>query len=78
MNDQSPCIELCQFDGKTGLCLGCLRTQSECRAGHLFTTLTPGTYEVTWRVLSDDGHTMSGVLHFTLTGEHATGHPAQH
>ena len=31
MNNQSPCIELCQFDGKTGLCLGCLRTQSECR-----------------------------------------------
>jgi methionine-rich copper-binding protein CopC len=41
-------------------------------------SLTPGTYEVTWRVLSDDGHTMSGVLHFTLTGEHATDRPPQH
>jgi methionine-rich copper-binding protein CopC len=40
--------------------------------------LTPGVYEVIWRVLSDDGHTKTGVLHFTLTGEHSTGHPAQH
>jgi methionine-rich copper-binding protein CopC len=28
--------------------------------------LTPGTYSVKWRVLSDDGHVMSGTLHFTL------------
>lgn len=41
-------------------------------------SLTPGAYEVVWRVLSDDGHTMAGVLHFTLTGEHAADHPAQH
>jgi len=41
-------------------------------------SLTLGTYQVIWRVLSDDGHTMAGVLHFTLTGEHATDHPAQH
>jgi predicted Fe-S protein YdhL (DUF1289 family) len=27
----SPCVEVCQFDGKTGLCLGCLRTRTECR-----------------------------------------------
>jgi methionine-rich copper-binding protein CopC len=40
--------------------------------------LTPGTYEVIWRVLSDDGHTMAGVLHFTLSGEHAADHSAQH
>jgi methionine-rich copper-binding protein CopC len=40
--------------------------------------LTPGTYEVVWRVLSDDGHTMAGVLHFTLSGEHTADHPAQH
>ena len=39
--------------------------------------LTPGTYEVVWRVLSDDGHTMAGVLHFTLRGGHAADHPAQ-
>ena len=31
MSDPSPCIELCNFDGKTGFCLGCLRTRSECR-----------------------------------------------
>ena len=38
--------------------------------------LTPGTYSVNWRVLSDDGHMMAGVLHFTLA-EHATNQPAQ-
>ena len=40
--------------------------------------LTPGTYSVSWRVVSDDGHVMAGALHFTLTGEHAANHPAQH
>jgi predicted Fe-S protein YdhL (DUF1289 family) len=28
---KSPCIELCKFDGRTGLCTGCLRTQLEAR-----------------------------------------------
>lgn len=28
---QSPCIELCKFDGKTGFCFGCLRTLDEIR-----------------------------------------------
>jgi predicted Fe-S protein YdhL (DUF1289 family) len=28
---KSPCIELCQFERKTGLCTGCLRTQGEAR-----------------------------------------------
>jgi methionine-rich copper-binding protein CopC len=28
--------------------------------------LTPGTYLVVWRVISDDGHVMAGTLHFTL------------
>jgi len=28
---KSPCVELCQFDGKTGLCTGCLRTRDEAR-----------------------------------------------
>src|SRR4030088_2034079 len=40
--------------------------------------LTPGTYSVNWRVVSDDGHVMGGALHFTLTADHATDHPAQH
>lgn len=44
--------------------------------------LTPGTYSVSWRVVSDDGHTMSGTLHFTLAPDHATDraadHPTQH
>ena len=37
--------------------------------------LTPGTYSVSWHVVSDDGHVMSGALHFTLAAEHATNHP---
>lgn len=28
---KSPCIDLCAFDGKTGLCIGCLRTRDEIR-----------------------------------------------
>ena len=40
--------------------------------------LTPGNYEVVWRVLSDDGHVMAGVLHFTLKADCTTDHPAQH
>lgn len=28
---KSPCIEVCKFDGKTGLCTGCLRTLPEAR-----------------------------------------------
>ncbi|QOL48950.1 DUF1289 domain-containing protein [Massilia litorea] len=28
---KSPCVELCQFDRKTSLCTGCLRTQAEAR-----------------------------------------------
>lgn len=40
--------------------------------------LTPGTYSVSWRVLSGDGHVMAGTLHFTLSADHAADHPAQH
>jgi methionine-rich copper-binding protein CopC len=39
--------------------------------------LTPGIYSVNWRVVSEDGHMMAGVLHFTLA-DHATDQPAQH
>lgn len=28
---ESPCINICKFDGKTGLCVGCLRTKDECK-----------------------------------------------
>jgi methionine-rich copper-binding protein CopC len=37
--------------------------------------LTPGSYEVDWRVLSDDGHVMAGTLHFTLSQEAAASQP---
>jgi methionine-rich copper-binding protein CopC len=40
--------------------------------------LTPGTYSVHWRVLSDAGHVMAGALHFTLAADRATDHPADH
>jgi methionine-rich copper-binding protein CopC len=40
--------------------------------------LTPGTYLVSWRVVSDDGHMMSGALHFTLAAGRATDHSADH
>lgn len=40
--------------------------------------LTPGRYAVTWRVVSDDGHVMSGTLHFTLADGPATDHRADH
>jgi methionine-rich copper-binding protein CopC len=40
--------------------------------------LKPGAYSLTWRVLSDDGHMMSGMLHFTLAAEPAAQHPADH
>lgn len=28
---KSPCVEVCAFDGKTGLCIGCWRTREEIR-----------------------------------------------
>jgi methionine-rich copper-binding protein CopC len=40
--------------------------------------LTSGTYSVSWRVVSDDGHIMAGALHFTLAADRATDHPADH
>jgi len=40
--------------------------------------LTPGSYSVTWRVVSEDGHVMSGTLRFTLAPDRAADHPAQH
>ena len=38
--------------------------------------LTPGTYSVSWRVVSEDGHVMAGALHFTLAADRANDHPA--
>ena len=40
--------------------------------------LTPASYSVTWRVVSEDGHVMSGTLRFTLAPDRAADHPAQH
>jgi uncharacterized protein len=31
MSVKSPCIDICKFDGKTGYCVGCLRTRDECK-----------------------------------------------
>jgi methionine-rich copper-binding protein CopC len=40
--------------------------------------LTPGVYAVIWRVVSDDGHVMSGALHFTLAPGNPAAPSAQH
>jgi len=40
--------------------------------------LTPGSYSVSWRVVSADGHVMSGTLRFTLAPERAAEHPTRH
>ncbi|MGH8782964.1 DUF1289 domain-containing protein [Paraburkholderia sp.] len=32
MSIKSPCIDICKFDGETGLCVGCLRTRDECKS----------------------------------------------
>lgn len=39
MTIASPCIDICKLDGKTGFCLGCLRTRDEIRA---------------WKTMSDE------------------------
>ncbi|RFU44865.1 DUF1289 domain-containing protein [Paraburkholderia sp. DHOC27] len=31
MSVKSPCIDICKFDARTGLCVGCLRTREECK-----------------------------------------------
>jgi copper resistance protein C len=36
--------------------------------------LTPGVYTLTWRVLSADGHVVSGALRFTLSFDHLPDH----
>ncbi|WP_230483985.1 DUF1289 domain-containing protein [Sphingomonas sp. Leaf21] len=28
---KSPCVDICRFDGRTGWCVACGRTQVECR-----------------------------------------------
>jgi methionine-rich copper-binding protein CopC len=35
--------------------------------------LLPGRYTLTWRVVSDDGHVVPGVLHFTVLESDAAG-----
>ncbi|WOJ91173.1 DUF1289 domain-containing protein [Methylocapsa polymorpha] len=37
MTVQSPCIDICQIDGKTGWCVGCLRTREEIRGWRTMT-----------------------------------------
>ncbi|HVE05713.1 MAG TPA: DUF1289 domain-containing protein [Paraburkholderia sp.] len=32
MSVKSPCIDICKFDGKTGYCVGCMRTRDECKS----------------------------------------------
>lgn len=39
--------------------------------------LLPGIYEISWRVLGDDGHVASGKIRFTLLPGRAAAHSAQ-
>ncbi|WP_429302078.1 DUF1289 domain-containing protein [Paraburkholderia sp. GAS199] len=32
MSVDSPCIDICKFDSKTGFCIGCMRTRDECKS----------------------------------------------
>jgi methionine-rich copper-binding protein CopC len=41
-------------------------------------SLAPGVYAVIWRVVADDGHVMSGALHFTLAPDHTAAPSAKH
>jgi methionine-rich copper-binding protein CopC len=40
--------------------------------------LAPGVYAVIWRVVADDGHVMSGTLHFTLAPDSMAAPSAPH
>jgi uncharacterized protein len=33
MSIESPCVDICKFDDKTGFCVGCMRTRDECKSG---------------------------------------------
>lgn len=37
---KSPCIDICRFDGRTGWCVACGRTQVECRSWRKAARLT--------------------------------------
>jgi predicted Fe-S protein YdhL (DUF1289 family) len=32
MSIASPCVDICKFDDKTDLCIGCMRTRDECKS----------------------------------------------
>gem|GEM_PF-360119 len=32
MSIESPCVDICKFDDKTGFCIGCTRTRDECKS----------------------------------------------
>ena len=32
MSIESPCVDICKFDDKTGFCIGCMRTRDECKS----------------------------------------------
>jgi copper resistance protein C len=67
----SPRVSLLQMNGPGGeVPLGELQINREDRsiAAVVGGTLTPGSYEVTWRTAGDDGHVMRGTFTFVLKG----------
>lgn len=65
----SPRVSLLQMKGPGGdVPLGeiSLSRQDRSIAAPVDGTLTPGTYEVTWRTAGDDGHVLRGSFTFSL------------
>lgn len=57
-----------QKAGATAQKLEPLPTKAAVQVSLALPALPPGTYVVSWRVLSADGHVMPGKIHFTVAG----------
>jgi methionine-rich copper-binding protein CopC len=55
-----------QKEGAAARKLGPLPGKASLQVSFALPALVPGTYEVSWRALSADGHIMSGRIHFTI------------
>jgi methionine-rich copper-binding protein CopC len=62
--------------GGTARKLAPLPTTAAARVSLALPALVPGTYVVSWRVLSADGHVMPGKIRFTIAPAGGPEHPA--
>jgi len=67
-----------QEAGGTARQLTPLPTRAATRVSLALPALAPGTYVVSWRVVSADGHIMPGKIHFTIAPAAGQDHPAAH